>query len=123
MQLSAIFSGNSSPILPAGKTDCLGALLAILEHLQNAFEQNTVAKIAHSVGMLALFTVAHRYLPFALQTGRAIMNMVGFMQSLIPVVMTLMAAMGNLSTIALMHPVIYVSLNILATLTQNIVFP
>ncbi len=49
--------------------------------------------------------------------------MVGFMQSLIPVVMTLMAAMGNLSTVALMHPVIYVSLNILATLTQNIVFP
>ncbi|HHY40406.1 MAG TPA: stage III sporulation protein AE [Syntrophaceticus sp.] len=107
-----------------GKLIVLGALLAILEHLQNAFEQNTVAKIAHSVGMLALFTVALSSFTIALQTGReAITNMVGFMQSLIPVVMTLMAAMGNLSTVALMHPVIYVSLNILATLTQNIVFP
>jgi len=107
-----------------GKLIVLGALLAILGHLQSAFEQNTVAKIAHSVGMLALFTVALSSFTIALQTGReAITNMVGFMQSLIPVVMTLMAAMGNLTTVALMHPVIYVSLNILATLTQNIVFP
>jgi stage III sporulation protein AE len=45
------------------------------------------------------------------------------MQSLIPILLTLMAALGSLTTVALMHPVIYVSLNIIATLIQNIVFP
>ena len=102
----------------------LGALLAILEHLQSAFEKNTVAKLAHSVGMLALLTVALSSFTIVLNTGReAIGNMVGFMQSLIPILLTLMAAMGSLTTVALMHPVIYISLNITATLIQNIVFP
>lgn len=41
-----------------GKLIILGAVLAILEHLQSAFEQNTVAKLAHSVGLLSLLTVA-----------------------------------------------------------------
>ncbi|MGB4503802.1 MAG: stage III sporulation protein AE [Syntrophaceticus sp.] len=107
-----------------GKLIVLGALLALLEHMQSAFEQNTVAKLSHSIGMLALLTVALSSFTIALNTGRAaIGNMVGFMQSLIPILLTLMAAMGSLTTVALMHPVIYMSLNILATLIQNVVFP
>lgn len=107
-----------------GKLIVLGAVLALLEHLQGAFEQNTVARLAHSVGLLSLLTVALSSFTLALSTGReAIGNMVGFMQSLIPVIMTLLAAVGNLTSVALMHPVIYLSLNILGTLTQNIVFP
>lgn len=107
-----------------GKLIVLGALLALLEHLQCAFEQNTVARLAHSVGMLALLTVALSSFTIALHTGReAIGNMVGFMQSLIPVLLTLMAAMGSLTTVALMHPVVIVSLNLIAALIQNIVFP
>ncbi|MDD3315276.1 MAG: stage III sporulation protein AE [Syntrophaceticus sp.] len=107
-----------------GKLIILGALLAIIEHLQNAFEQNTVAKLAHAVGMLALLTVALSSFGIALNTGReAISNMVGFMQAMIPVLLTLMAAMGNVTTVAVMQPVIFVSSNILATLINNIVFP
>jgi stage III sporulation protein AE len=107
-----------------GKLIILGALLALIEHLQNAFEQNTVAKLAHALGMLILLTVALSSFAIALNTGRdAIGNMVGFMQAMIPVIMTLMAAMGNLTTVALMQPVIFISSNILATLIQNIVFP
>lgn len=107
-----------------GKLIVLGVLLALLEHLQSAFEQNTVAKLAHSVGLLSLLTVALSSFSIAMHTGQeAIGNMVGFMQALIPVLLTLMAAMGNLTTVALMHPVVYISLNILSTLTQNIVFP
>jgi len=107
-----------------GKLIILGAVLAILEHLQSAFEQNTVAKLAHSVGLLSLLTVALSSFTLALNTGReAIGNMVGFMQSLIPVLLTLLAALGNLTSVAFLHPVIYLSLNVLGTLTQNVVFP
>jgi stage III sporulation protein AE len=78
-----------------GKLIILGALLALIEHLQNAFEQNTVAKLAHALGMLILLTVALSSFAIALNTGRdAIGNMVGFMQAMIPVIMTLMAALG-----------------------------
>lgn len=107
-----------------GKLLILGAILAVLEHLQSAFEQNTVAQLAHSVGVISLLTVALGSFTLALNTGReAIGNMVGLMQSLIPVLLTLMAALGSLTTVALMHPVIFISLNVLGTLMRNIVFP
>lgn len=111
-------------IVLLGKLIVLGAVLAILAQLQCAFEQNTVARLAHSVGLLSLFTVALSSFTLALSAGReAVGSMVGFMQSLIPVVMPLLAAVGNLTSVALMHPVIFLSLNVLGTLTQNIVFP
>lgn len=107
-----------------GKLLILGVILALLEHLQGAFEKNTVAKLAHGIGVLALLTLALSSFTLAINTGRdAITNMVGFMQSLLPVILTLMAALGNLTTVALMHPVILFSLNVLGMLTRNIVFP
>lgn len=107
-----------------GKLLVLGTLLALLEHLATAFEENTVARLAHGVGLLALLTVALSSFTMAMNTGRdAIGNMVGLMQSLLPVILTLMAAMGSLTTVSLMHPVIIMSLNLLGTLTRNVVFP
>jgi stage III sporulation protein AE len=107
-----------------GKLLVLGTVLALLEHLTSAFEENTVARLAHGVGLLALLTVALSSFTLAMNTGRdAIGNMVGLMQSLLPVILTLTAAMGGLTTVSLMQPVIIVAMNLLATLTSNVVFP
>ncbi len=107
-----------------GKLLVLGVLLALLEHLASAFEENTVAKLAHGVGILALLTVALSSFTLAVNTGRdAIGNMVGLMQSLLPVILTLMAAMGSLTTVSLMQPAIVMALDILGTLISNVVFP
>lgn len=107
-----------------GKLLVLGAVLGILEHLQGAFEESTVASVAHGVGFLALFTVAISSFTFILQTGQiAINNMVDFMHALLPVLLTLMAALGNVTSVALIHPLILVALNILGALTGKIVFP
>ncbi|MGB9792079.1 MAG: stage III sporulation protein AE [Thermacetogeniaceae bacterium] len=107
-----------------GELLVLGTALALLEQLQSAFEQNTVARLAHGIGVLCLLTVALSSFTLALNTGReAIGNMVGLMHSILPVLLTLMAGMGNLTTVALIHPVVFVSLNIFGALTRNIVFP
>ncbi|MGD0152163.1 MAG: stage III sporulation protein AE [Thermacetogeniaceae bacterium] len=107
-----------------GKLLVLGVLLALLEHLTSAFEENTVARLAHGVGILALLTVALSSFTLAVNTGRdAIGNMVGLMQSLLPVILTLMAAMGSLTTVSLMQPAIVMALEVLGTLTSNVVFP
>lgn len=107
-----------------GKLLVLGTALALLEQLQNAFEQNTVARLAHGIGVLCLLTVALSSFTLALNTGRdAIGNMVGVMHSILPVLLTLMAGMGNLTSVALMHPVVFASLNVFGALTRNIVFP
>ena len=76
------------------------------------------------MGLLALLTVALSSFTLAMNTGRdAIVNMVGLMQSLLPVILTLTAAMGGLTTVSLMQPVIIVSMNLLGTLISNVVFP
>lgn len=107
-----------------GKLLVLGTALALLEQLQSAFEQNTVARLAHGIGVLCLLTVALSSFTLALNTGRdAIGNMVGLMHSILPVLLTLMAGMGNLTSVALMHPVVFASLNVFGALTRNIVFP
>jgi stage III sporulation protein AE len=99
-------------------------VLALLEHMAGAFEENTVAKLAHGVGLLCLLTVALSSFTLAMDTGRsAIGNMVGLMQSLLPVILTLTAAMGGLTTVSLMHPVIIVAMNLMGALTSNVVFP
>lgn len=107
-----------------GKLLVLGTVLALLEHLTSAFEESTVARLAHGVGLLSLLTVALSSFTMAMNTGRdAIGSMVGLMQSLLPVILTLMAAMGNLTTVSLMHPVIVMSMSLLGTLTRNVIFP
>jgi stage III sporulation protein AE len=95
-----------------GKLLVLGTVLALLEHLAGAFEENAVARLAHGVGLLALLTVALSSFTLAMDTGRdAILTMVGLMQSLLPVILTLTAAM------------IILSMNLLGTLISNVVFP
>lgn len=107
-----------------GKLLVLGSVLAVLEHLQNSFEEAAVARLAHGIGVLGLLAVALSSFTMALDTGRsAIDTMVGFMQSLVPVLLTLMTALGGLTSVALLHPVIFVSLNILGTLSGSVLFP
>jgi stage III sporulation protein AE len=107
-----------------GKLLVLGTVLALLEHLTSAFEENNVARLAHGVGLLALLTVALSDFTLAVNTGRdAIISMVGLMQSLLPVILTLTAAMGGIATVSMMQPVILVSLNLLGILVGNVVFP
>jgi len=107
-----------------GKLLVLGTVLALLEHLTSAFEENNVARLAHGVGLLALLTIALSDFTLAVNTGRdAIISMVGLMQSLLPVILTLTAAMGGIATVSMMQPVILVSLNLLGILVGNVVFP
>jgi stage III sporulation protein AE len=107
-----------------GQLLVLGTVLALLEHLTGAFEGNTIAKLAHGVGMLGLFTIALSSFTLAMNTGRdAINTMTGFMQALLPVMLTLMAAMGSIGTVSMIQPVVVIAMNLLGALTGNVVFP
>ena len=49
--------------------------------------------------------------------------MVNFVQALLPVLLTLLAAIGGISSAAILHPFIIVALGLLGTLIKNFVFP
>ncbi|PKM81362.1 MAG: stage III sporulation protein AE [Firmicutes bacterium HGW-Firmicutes-14] len=107
-----------------GQLLILAVLCAILQNVQSAFEQGTVGKIAWFVCFLVLLSLALGSFTIALQTGRqAIEDMVAFMNAMLPVLITLLTAMGNVTSAALFHPLTIVVLSTISTLVKNVVFP
>jgi len=107
-----------------GQLLILAVLCAILQNVQSAFEKGTVGKVAWSVCFMVLLALALGSFTIAVKTGReAIEEMVSFMQSMIPVLLTLLTAMGNITSAALFHPLTLIVLSTVSTLINNVVFP
>jgi len=101
----------------------LAVLTAILQQLQSAFS-GEVGKMAQILAYLVLMGIALATFQIALDVAnQAIFTMTGFMQTLLPVMMTMLAAMGNLTTAALFKPVVLGSLTFLATLIRTVALP
>ncbi len=105
------------------KLVALAVLCGVLQHLQNSFEGN-VSKVAQTMSYLVLITLALASLTLAVDTGKkAIDDMVGFMQALLPVLLTLLVALGNFTTAAIFHPFIISALSFISTIIKDIVLP
>lgn len=132
LQVADIFTGlfkylfkevvaNSSLL---GKLVVLAVICAVLQNLMSAFEKGTTGKIAYAVSYLVLLTLAVGSFTLALNIGReAIDNMVHFMQALLPLLLTLLAAMGGVASTAIFHPIIFGSITVIGTVIKVIVFP
>lgn len=102
----------------------LTILCAILQNVQTSFEQGTVSKLAHAVCYLVLVGLALNSFWIAINYGKtAIDNMVGFMQSLLPMLLTMLAAMGGLVSTAIFHPLMILLISTLSTIVNQVVFP
>lgn len=112
---------KSAPLI--GKLLILAVLIAILQQLQSAFS-GSIGKMAQGLAYLVLMGIALATFQVSLDlAGDSIQKMTGFMQTLFPVMMTLLLAMGNLTTAALFKPVVMGSLAFLATLIKTIILP
>ncbi|MCF6094453.1 stage III sporulation protein AE [Microaerobacter geothermalis] len=96
----------------------------ILETIQTAFEKNTVSKVAYAISYMVLIIIAINSFYLAVNYARdAIQGMNDFMLAIIPLVLALLASMGNFVSVSLFHPLIILMVNISGTLIVNIVFP
>lgn len=112
---------NSAPLI--GKLLILSVLCAVLGQLQVAFN-GSVGKIAQVMAYLVLLSLALTSFQEALGAATATIDrMVGLMQTLFPVMLTLLISMGNLTSAALFKPLIMGSLTVLATMIKNVVLP
>lgn len=113
---------KSGPLI--GKLLFLAVLIAILQQLQNAFSGESLGKMVKSLSYLALMGIALAVFQETLKVATgAIDEMTGFMQTLFPVMMTLLLAMGNVTTAALFKPIVIGSLTLLATLMKTVILP
>lgn len=102
----------------------LGMVAAVLEHLQRAMDRGSTGQVAHAVIYLVLISMAVTSFSLALNSGReAVEKMVDFMQALLPLLVTLLAAAGNVTTAAIVHPLTAGIFLLVGSLIKNVVFP
>lgn len=102
----------------------LAVLAALLENLQNAFERNSVSQIAFAVIYMALILLAvNSFITAIGYAKQAIETMGDFMVGTIPLLLTLMASTGAITSAGLLHPVIVFAVNAFAGIVTLVVFP
>ncbi|MDR3601887.1 MAG: stage III sporulation protein AE [Desulfosporosinus sp.] len=112
---------SSAPLI--GKLLILAVLGAVLGQLQVAFG-GSVGKTAQVMTYLVLLSIALTSFREALSIATGTIDqMVGLMQTLFPVMLTLLISMGNLTSAALFKPLIMGSLTVLATIIKTVVLP
>ncbi|TCS96392.1 stage III sporulation protein AE [Hazenella coriacea] len=96
----------------------------ILQTLQSAFEHNQVSKVAYAIVFMVIIVLAVNSFKVAIDAAKsAIGGMIDFMMALMPLMLTLLATLGNITSVSLFHPLIVFMINIIGTLIYTIVFP
>jgi stage III sporulation protein AE len=96
----------------------------ILETLQSAFEKNAVSKIAYAISYMVLIVIAINSFNVAIGYAKsAITDMINFMIAVVPLLMTMLASMGNLATVSIMHPLIVFMIHTIGTAVYVFIFP
>lgn len=96
----------------------------LLQAIQNAFEYQTVSKIAYSVIYLVLIIVALNTFKVAMDlTTTAIQDMNHFLLALMPLILALMATSGSVASVAFFHPLVVFLINVSGWLVSSFVLP
>lgn len=102
----------------------LAVFAAILENFQNSFHNSSISKIASAITFLVLIVLAINSFYLAVDYAKtAIQGMMDFMLAVIPILLTLLTSMGNITAAALFHPLVIFMVNTSSILIYYIVFP
>jgi stage III sporulation protein AE len=95
-----------------------------LETIHSTFERQLVKSISNMViqwiGLILVIDTFRETIQYA---KTAIEGMVQFMQAMIPIYMTLMASMGNVVSVTVMHPIMVVFIQLIGHLVAYVIFP
>ena len=107
-----------------GKLIVLAMICVLLQNLQSSFVESTIGRLSYGITYLLLITIAVSSFILVIETGRlAIERMVFFVQALLPILLTLLAAMGGFTSAAFIHPFMAVAIAAILTIINTIVFP
>lgn len=107
-----------------GQLVVLAVLCALLQNVGRAFGGPGAAEVAYLVAFLVIMFLALRSFQSALDIGRQTVSaMTSFMFALLPLLSTLLAAAGALSSAAVFHPLLITVVTMVAGLIEGVVFP
>jgi stage III sporulation protein AE len=96
----------------------------VLQSLQNAFEQQTVSKVAYAVVYMVLLIIALNSFRVAMDYALdAVQTMSHFMIAMIPLLLALLASSGGVISAAFFHPIILFLMNMTGTIVEYVTLP
>jgi len=102
----------------------LAVIYAVLRNMQSSFNNSVIGELSQIVCMLVLIAIAVQSFKVAMGVGSSVIdNMVLFMQALFPALLALLAATGGITSMALLQPVIAVSIGVISTFLKNVLLP
>ena len=102
----------------------LAIVAAVLQNLQTAFVFSDTMDVSLASCLLLLIYIAVNSFQLAVAAGvRAIDTMTSLMYALLPLLSTTLAAVGGLTSAALMHPLLMTAVGMMGVLVQRVVFP
>lgn len=97
---------------------------SILTNLRTSFEGDNIAELAHYICYILLAMLTVNSFVIALELGKkTVVQMVDFMQVILPILLTLMTVVSGPNTKLLFHPVVLGTVSIIGFIIKNLVFP
>ena len=97
---------------------------SLLTNLQSTFENGSIAELGNYISfvLIAILVISSFNQTMELAKG-AIDKMVGFMQAVLPILLTLLTAASGPNTRMLFHPMIIMTVNLIGSLVKTIIIP
>lgn len=102
----------------------LAVIYAVLHNIQGAFDNGVISQLAQIACMLVLIAIAVQSFGTAMGIGASVIDkMVLFMQAFLPTLLALLAAMGGITSMAILQPVVAVSVGLISTFLKELLLP
>lgn len=122
--MARFFQEIAANVHLSGKLLFLAVLCAILQNLQNSFERSNVSLLTYSICFSFLAVIALTSIYNVLELARqTVAQMVDFMQALLPVLISLLAGVGAVTSAALFSPVMLFLTSMVSLLVKDVVLP
>jgi len=102
----------------------LTIVCALLNNIQSAFDSTGIGNVTRSMIYLVLISIVIQSFYTAITIGNeTIDQMVGFIQALIPVILSILAALGNVTSVAILKPLVFIGITLASSWIKNILMP
>ena len=107
-----------------GKIIILSVFCAIFQNLHSGFQNESIGRLAYSICYVMIIILAVQSFGIVSKTCiETIDSMVLFMQSLLPILITLLLSVGGITSSSLFQPIVYTSVTAISTFIKTVVIP
>lgn len=122
--INKLFKEFAANLHLLGKLMFLAVLCAMLQNLQNSFNQSGISLLAYSLCYVFLAVIALTAFYNALTLARETVGyMVGFMEALLPLMITLLTGVGAITSAALFTPLMLFVVATVSVVVKDVVLP